>query len=366
MVHASDGADPAAGRNSDQAAERDILRHTPLNAETPKAAFVSSTTHRDAHFIRTNFGVPETRPAGLVVGGAVDRPAELAFGDLAGMGSTTRRVTLECAGNGRLGMRPLPTGEPWRQRAVATAEWTGLPLAELVRHAGLQADAVELVFEGSDHGPKAGLETPFRRSLPVDQAVLDVALLAWDMNGEPLPDDHGAPLGLVVPGWYGMASVKWLHRIEAVTKPFVGTFQTTSYVYETIDGEREPVRWMRPKSLLVAPEPEDILEPGSQVEVWGWAWSGGAPIAAVDISVDDEPCLPATVESADGSGAWQRWSFPWAPNRPGRHVLASRATDALGRSQPDEAPWNRLGYGNNAVVRTVVSVGRGPDGPATG
>ncbi len=296
----------------------------------------------------------------------MDRPAELTIGDLEGMGSTTRRVTLECAGNGRLGMRPLPTGEPWQQRAVGTAEWTGLPLSELVRRVGLQAHAVELVFEGADHGPRAGQETPFRRSLPVDQAVLDVALLAWDMNGERLPEDHGAPLRLVVPGWYGMASVKWLHRIEAVTKPFEGPFQMTSYVYETIDGEREPVRWMRPKSLLVAPDPEVILEPGSPVEVWGWAWSGGSPIAAVDITVDDEPWLPATVEPADGSGAWQRWSFPWVPRRPGRHVLASRATDAVGRSQPDEATWNRLGYGNNAVVRTVVSVGRGPGGPATG
>jgi DMSO/TMAO reductase YedYZ molybdopterin-dependent catalytic subunit len=176
------------------------------------------------------------------------------------------------------------------------------------------------------------------------------------MNGETLPADHGGPLRLLVPGWYGMASVKWLNRIEARTEPFDGPYQVRSYVYEWKERPPEPVTSSRVRALITEPAAGDTISPGNHV-IYGKAWAGATPITSVEVSTDGGgEWLPADVEPAIGPHAWCRWSFPWAVAGAGRRIIRSRATDANGQTQPDAPEWNRQGYGNNAVLPVVIDV----------
>ncbi|MBA2277633.1 MAG: sulfite oxidase [Chloroflexia bacterium] len=334
------------------------VRARPFNAETPPAALREPVTPADAHYVRSNFDLPE-HDGSVHVTGEVERPLTLALDDLRALPASTLRVTLECAGNGRAGMAPLPTGEPWLGTAVATAEWTGARLADVLARVEPTPEGIEVAFAGADHGPyKGGPDTTFERSLPLALAgdPGNDILLAYTMNGEPLTPDHGAPVRLVVPGWYGMASVKWLSTIEVLTGQFEGQFQTRSYVYEWLDGEREAVTTERVRAIITDPAPGDVLAPGRH-EVRGWAWSGTGPVTAVEVSIDGAgEWRPVDVEPPTEPYAWQAWSFAWDVAEPARHVLRARATDAAGATQPDIPPWNRLGYGNNAVQVVVVDV----------
>lgn len=334
------------------------VRARPFNAETPLAALREPVTPVAAYYVRSNFDLPDYD--GVVrVRGAVEEPVALTLDDLQDLPATTSRVTLECAGNGRAGMAPLPTGEPWLGNAVATAEWTGARLADVLRRAGPKPEGVAVAFAGADHGSyKGGPDIPFVRALPLELAedVNNDILIAYAMNGGLLTADHGAPMRLIVPDWYGMASVKWLTQIEVLTAPFEGQFQTRSYVYEWPDGGREPVTAERVRALITEPAPGDVLGPG-QHTVRGWAWSGTGAVTAVDVSVDGAgDWQPALVEPPAAPHAWQAWTFDWEVAEPARHVLRARATDATGATQPDMPPWNRLGYGNNAVQVVVVDV----------
>ncbi len=184
-------------------------------------------------------------------------------------------------------MSPLPPGEPWATGAVSTASWSGPSLAHLLDRAGVRDDAVEILVTGADRGTPSGAAeaTRFARALPLDKARDPNVIVAIEMNGSPLPPEHGAPARLIVPGWYGMASVKWVARIAALTEPFEGWFQHDRYTY-VAHGRRRPVDVMRVKSMIVAPESGTGVARG-RVEVWGWAWSGAASIAAVDVRLDD-------------------------------------------------------------------------------
>ena len=328
-----------------------MVKAEPFNAETPHDALREVVTPTPLHYVRSNFSLPD-HPATLTIGGAVERPLTLTLDALQAMPATTLTVTLECAGNGRIGLMPLPTGEPWAGNAVGTARWTGVPLHLLLTQAMPRADGVEVYFEGADHGPyKGGPDIPFGRALALERARDPAAevLVAWAMNDAPLPPDHGAPLRLLVPGWYGMASVKWLSKIEVLTAPYVGQFQTKSYQFEWPDREREAVTTILPRALFTDPTPGDILARGPYT-VHGKAWSGTGPIKMVEVSVDGAgDWLPARVAPPTGPYEWQEWQFDWAGAEPGRHVFRARATDAAGNSQPDSPAWNRLGYGNNAV-----------------
>jgi DMSO/TMAO reductase YedYZ molybdopterin-dependent catalytic subunit len=245
---------------------------------------------------------------------------------------------------------------------VGTAEWTGTPLAPLLEEAGVGPGAVEVLFEGADRGVQGGIEQDYERSLPLAEAMRPEVVLAWEVNGRPLPPQHGYPLRLVVPGWYGMTSVKWLRRVTVLTEPFTGYQQTGSYLFHTSeDDPGTPVTRVRPRSLLVPPGiPEfesraRFCPPGRQL-LSGRAWSGLAPVAAVEVSTDGGATwAPARLEDQPAPWAWAGWSFEWEAT-PGTYELCSRATDAAGNTQPTEAPWNTGGYANNAVQRVQVTV----------
>jgi DMSO/TMAO reductase YedYZ molybdopterin-dependent catalytic subunit len=291
----------------------------------------------------------------------VRKPATLSLEAIKAMPARPLRVTLECAGNGRAALTPRYQSMPWVYEAVGTAEWTGTPLRNLLEPAGLLDDVVEVSFHGADRGFDRGTEHEFGRSLKPEVALSEDVLVVWAMNGQPLLPQHGFPLRMVVPGWYGMASVKWLNRIEALDKPFQGYQQVGTYMYRSVvGGPATPVTHMRVKSLLVPPGIPDfysrarITDRGSHT-IHGRAWSGrGVPIARVELGVDGT-WTDARLDDAKGKYAWRGWSADWEAT-PGEHELACRATDADGNVQPLEGPWDAAGFGNNGVQRVHVRV----------
>lgn len=332
------------------------VKFEPFNAETPLEALTQPRTPTASFFVRSNYPEPKL-PADthrITVEGAVETPLTLKVAELARGPLREVTVTLECAGNGRTGMSPLPEGEPWDKGALATAVWRGVPLAEVLGRARLKPNVLEILVEGADgEGSKR-----FARALPVSKAMHPDTLLALEMNGKPLPRAHGAPVRLLVPGWYGMASVKWVKRIEALTQPFTGHYQRDRYVYDLSNGQApEPVTRMRVKSLILTPGEGGRVGPG-RVVVHGMAWSGERRVVQVEVAVDGgETWKPATLLETPKPSAWVRWAFTWEDAKPGRHTLRARATDEAGETQPETTQWNRLGYGNNAVMTRVVNVG---------
>jgi DMSO/TMAO reductase YedYZ molybdopterin-dependent catalytic subunit len=316
----------------------------------------------DRFYIRNHFPTPLLDPATwrLEVGGCVDRPFTLSLCDLRSMPSHTLVATLECAGNGRSGFEPAIAGEPWRLGAVSTAEWTGVPLVEVLDRAMPRREAVELLVRGADAGATEGRTVPiaFERSLPLAEARRPEVLLAYAMNGEPLPLNHGRPVRLVVPGWYAVASVKWITEIELVDAAFDGFFQSDRYVYEWHrDGitVRQPVGHQHVRALVVEPATGAEVRAG-EVMVRGTAWSGGGPIALVEVRVNDEPWQRARMIGEPHPHGWQWWELIVRLQAGGPIEIRARATDTAGRVQPERAEWNRLGYGNNSIQVVPIRV----------
>jgi DMSO/TMAO reductase YedYZ molybdopterin-dependent catalytic subunit len=334
------------------------------NSGLPLEALRYDVTPAGMHFLLTHFDVPFVASANnwrVEIAGRVRNPLSLLCTEIQKLPAKTLRVTLECAGNGRANVVPRWQTQPWEYGAVGTAEWTGTPLRHLLERAQLEADAVDIAFLGADRGFDAGNEHNFGRSLTPDLAMDDDILVAWAMNGAPLPPQNGFPLRLVVPGWYGMASVKWLKRIEALARPFDGYQQVGNYVYRQKSGDTGvPVTTMRVKSLMVPPGIPDwytrhrVVEAGP-VELMGRAWSGGGvAVASVAVGVDGV-WNEAALDPPQDRFAWRGWKSAWDA-RPGKHVLECRATDANGETQPFDPPWDNVGFGNNAVHRLHVTV----------
>jgi DMSO/TMAO reductase YedYZ molybdopterin-dependent catalytic subunit len=340
-----------------------VHRAHPLNCETSIPALIGGVVMPNAHFyVRNHFHVPSLDESTwrLGVGGLVERPLSLSLEELTRMRSQTLVVTLECAGNGRSLLEPPVAGEPWDVGAVSTAEWTGVPLTEVLDRAGVKPAARDVLFRGADGGTVEGRREPihFERSLELDVARESEALLAYAMNGEPLPIQHGYPLRLVVPGWYAVASVKWLAEIQLIDRTFDGYFQADKYQYEwQRNGEvsRKPVTLQRVRSLITEPRAEEELEPG-ELLVRGVAWSGAAPIARVEVSLGDGPWHEARLVGERGRHSWQWWELIARVDGPGTIALRARATDLAGHTQPNEPEWNRLGYGVNPVREVLVRV----------
>jgi sulfane dehydrogenase subunit SoxC len=317
------------------------------------------------HYLLVHYDVPKVDSDDwrLEIGGCVDRSFSLSLAELQARPVVEVAVTMECAGNGRARLDPRPVSQPWLLEAVGTARWTGTPLLPILEEAGVGEGAVEVLFTGLDRGVEGGEEQAYERSLPLEEIGRGEALLAYGVNGVPLPPQHGAPLRLLVPGWYGMTSVKWLSRITVVDEPFDGYQMRHGYRYRQTEEEPgEPVSRIQPRSLMVPPGIPEFMTrarvvPEGECAIEGRAWSGEAEIVSVEVSTDGgETWSPA--ELGDGSlgrWAWRPWRFTWHAER-GEHELCCRARDATGSEQPLVPPWNLGGYANNAVQRVAVTV----------
>jgi DMSO/TMAO reductase YedYZ molybdopterin-dependent catalytic subunit len=333
------------------------LSSDPLNTATPDCALIHPVTPTSALFVRNHFAVPCLDPATwrLAIHPAADHVDCLSITDLGGYRQRDVEVVLECAGNRRSRMRPAPPGLAWGHGALGCVRFTGPALRDVLADRPMTPGTCELLFTGADTGATSNGTGPFARSLPLATARQATTLLATHLNGEPLTAEHGAPLRLVVPGWYGVASVKWLVEIRALTHNFAGTFHTRSYVYRhssrTADGTTDgPVRSIRVSSLITAPPGPTVIGCGDTVDIRGVAWSDGSTITRVDVSDDNGATWqPARLSKPAGAHAWTPWTYGWRPATTGSYRLLARATDSAGRRQPLRTPWNALGYGNNVA-----------------
>lgn len=342
----------------------DELRLASRNHAMPLEALRADVTPPGLHYVLVHYDLPVVDPEAwrLEITGTVDRELSLDLGALSSMPSRTVRVTLECAGNGRANLSPRPVSQPWLDGAVGTADWTGVPLADLLNDAGPTSPAREVVFTGADHGFEQGVEQDYERGLSLEDALADDVIVAYQMNGAPLPLQHGFPLRLVVPGWYGMTHVKWLRRITVIDHAFTGFQNVVGYrIRQEATEPGEPVTRIEPRALLVPPGHPDfltrdrVMRPGL-VRLEGRAWSGWGPVTRVEASSDDgETWADAELELSDHRWAWRRFTVPWEAT-PGRHVLRVRAHDATGRSQARQGGWNRSGFTNNGEQAVTVHV----------
>ncbi|MGK5695436.1 sulfite oxidase [Streptomyces sp. URMC 128] len=362
----TDVSRPARLASSGEGPGQDELALAARNHGLPLEAMRYDVTPPGLHYVLVHYDIPPAPDEAawrLTVNGRVRRPLSLSPERLRACPSVTTRVTMECAGNGRALLSPRPVSQPWLVEAVGTAEWTGVPLRLLLDEAGVESDAVDVVFTGADHGVERGVEQDYQRALPLDVATGDDpgVLVAYAMNGAPLPPQHGSPLRLVVPGWYGMAQVKWLREITVVDTSFTGFQQSVAYRIRRVPEEAgEPVTRIAPRALLIPPGFPDfmsrtrVVAPGP-VLLEGRAWSGRAPVASVEVSTDGGLSWRRARLEPDGGHrwAWRRWSFTWSAV-PGDHVLSTRAHDEAGNTQPSEQPWNLGGFANNLVQRVPV------------
>jgi DMSO/TMAO reductase YedYZ molybdopterin-dependent catalytic subunit len=332
------------------------------NSGMPLEALRYDLTPAGLHYLLIHFDIPATDAASwtLRIEGQVSKPRAIGFAELQRMPARTLRVTMECAGNGRGQMSPRYPSMPWLEEGVSTAEWTGVPLSGLLEEAKIKNAAREIVFHGADRGIDRGIEHTFSRSLVPAEAMGEDVLVAYAMNGQPLLPQHGAPLRLVVPDWYGMASVKWLERIEAIDHAFDGVQQALSYHFRTVPGGKgTPCTRMRVNSLMAPPGIPDYygrrrtLDAGP-VEVLGRAWSGDGPVTRVEFSVDGA-WQDAVLDPPAAPHAWRRWTARWHASR-GTYELRCRATDQTGAMQPLDPVWDVTGFGNNAAQRVEVMV----------
>ncbi len=339
----------------------------PLNLEMPFGSLDGFITPTDRFFVRSHFAVPQidVKTWRLRIEGEVETPLELTYDEVLGMESRTVVVTMECAGNGRAYLTPPASGAQWERGAVSNAEWTGVRLTDVLRRAGLKSSVREVIFEGADRGeikepPGPAGEIHYARSMPLQKANEDV-LLAFKMNGEELTPAHGAPLRLIVPGWYGMASVKWLTRIIPSAQPFHGYYQTIDYSYwerGPVAPTLVPITGMQVKAQIARPGFGDTVRAGGICQVSGAAWTSGAGIVKVEVSTDgggtwhDTHLLGTPIPNA-----WRLWVYAWpVPAKPGKATLVARATDSEGRTQPTERDQHRGSYLVNHLLPIEVDV----------
>ena len=340
----------------------------PLCRESPLASLDGWITPTERFYIRNHFAkIPDLNTSiwRLLVHGEVQVPLELSFDDILALPSREIVVTLECAGNSRAYLTPPAEGLMFRHGAVSTARWKGVPLALLLLDkAGLRSTARDIVFKGADHGEEeeegVTFELDYRRSLPLDKALHPDTLLAYEMNGEALAPAHGYPLRLVVPGWYGMASVKWLVNIEVWDRPFDGFFQNRRYVVineGTEDSlDREPVSVLKVKSLITRPRHGEVIQQGPYI-LRGLAWPGSGEVTKVEVSTEGgRSWQEARLLGESVPNAWRQWELDWHASQPGHYIFMVRATDSSGVPQPTSISWNFRGYANNSIHTIAVEV----------
>ena len=335
------------------------------NHGLPLEALEYPITPIGLHYLLVHYDIPTVDASSwrLVVDGEVERPLSLSLDELRARASVDAAVTMECAGNGRATLSPPVDSQPWLNEAVGTGLWRGVRLREVLEDARAGKGAVEVLFTGLDRGVEEDVEQSYERSLPLSEAMRDEVMLAYELNGEPLPPQHGFPLRLLVPGWYGMTSVKWLERITVLDRPFEGFQMAKRYrLQRDEDDPGTPFTRMLPRALVIPPGIPEFHSrerhvPAGACVLRGRAWSGFAPVAAVDVSTDGGATWAAAEieRDVDSPWAWCAWRYEWRASV-GRHELCVRTRDEAGNEQPLEGEWNVGGYGNNAVHRVIVTV----------
>lgn len=344
-----------------------VREKNPVNLEMPFGELADFITPVERFYVRCHHPIPEIDAEAwrLTIDGEVEHPLELTYAELAEMATRTIPVTMECAGNGRVFLEPQRDGAQWERGAVGNAEWTGVPLSDLLARAGVRDSACEVILQGADQGeikepPRPAGKIHFARSLPLAKANEDV-LVALRMNGEKLTPEHGFPVRAIVPGWYGMAAVKWLTRIAATSKPFHGYYQTIDYAYwerGSTSPVLQPIREMRVKAQIARPEPAEALPAGRPYRVHGAAWTTGALITKVEVSTDGGGTWnDARLLGDPLLNAWRLWEYEWSvPAAPGKAVLMARATDSEGRTQPANHHDDRGSYLIHHCLPIEVSI----------
>ena len=323
-----------------------------LNFSAPLAQVSGTVVPNPLFFLRSNNPPPPLAPHEwrLQIDGRVQRPLTLDLAGLRALPNQTQEVWLECAGNSRRRFDPPGEGNQWDDQAVSNAVFTGVPLRAVLEQVGVEDDAIEAVATGYD-------AESFQRGLPLEVALSPDVLLAFEMNGEPIPWPNGGPARLIVPRWAGIASVKWPARIELVSTPFQGHFNAERYIMVDADGRTlRTVREMPVKSVIAWPGEGETLRAGPHT-VFGYAWSGLGQIDRVDVSTDNrQTWSPAELIRGTGPHAWTRWEYAWNPTARGSTSIAARAVDSSGNVQPGEVPWNKFGYQMNAILTRRVTV----------
>jgi DMSO/TMAO reductase YedYZ molybdopterin-dependent catalytic subunit len=346
---------------------RIVHSEAPLNVEMPFETVDTFVTPTESFYVRTHFPIPKIdRDAWwLHVEGEIEKPFTVNYEELVKLESRTIPVTLECAGNNRDFLEPKVKGVQWRLGAVGTAEWTGVPLSVLLNRAVVKPNAREVILEGADCGiledPKSPPgELTFSRSIPLNKATADV-LLAYKMNGRDLPAQHGFPVRAIVPGWYAMASIKWLQRVIVTAEPFAGYYQTIDYAYwrRLGDiGELTPIAEMQIKAEIARPAQGETVSANSNVRVRGAAWTSGGEITKVEVSTDGGATWSeADLIGASRPNAWRLWDFDWrTPSKRGQVQLIARATDSRSQTQPTHRDPDRGTYMINHLLPIEVDV----------
>lgn len=338
-----------------------IMSSKPLNAETPTEHLRSWITANSVFFDRNQGAIPYRRIPiekwSLSVAGEVESPLTFSFDEILRLPKAISANTLECSGNSRSLLPQKASGNPWTVGGVGNAVWGGVWLREILAAAGLRPAARHVAFEGLDK-PLGTSGARFIRSIPVEKAVAST-LLAYEMNGAPLPLKHGYPLRALALGWTGANCVKWLTRITVLDRPFEGFYMDS--VYRVFQKEQQPetgevVTGMKLKAIITQPMPGETLRSGTIV-ILGAAYAGEKEVARVEVSVDGGTMWHAAEFIGPREPyAWRQWQALWKASEPGEYSIMARAVDADGNQQPMNAAWNVLGYGNNGIAEHAVRV----------
>src|SRR5688572_10378251 len=358
---------PATGGKRDM-----IVRSArPLDLEMPIEGFSDYITPIDRFFVRSHVYTPRVDIAQwrLTIDGEVATPVTLTMDDLRRMPSVDLVSVLECAGNGRGFYEPSMPGLQWGHGAVGNGRWRGVRLADVLKRAGLNSSPKEVLFNGAD--VPIGTMPDFQRSIPMAKAVHPATLLAYEMNGETLPIEHGFPLRVVVPGWAGDSWIKWVTSITVLDREHDGFWMARAYRHpgRAVPPGRavapelmQPVTSLRVKSVIARPRSNrgfSSAAVGERITISGVAWSGDTgPVTTVDVSLDaGRTWTPAAMRRDQRTEfGWRLWEYQWTPRREAYHTIMARARDAAGNMQPLEQEWNPSGYGWNVVPRVGIDV----------
>lgn len=336
----------------------------PENQESPIHFLRQTITPTEYFFIRNHFEYPtQTQEVYfLPIVGEVMRPTIFKYEDIIRMPSKRLILPLECSGNNRAFFDPKVYGEQWEDGAISQGLWKGVPLKDLLALIGLKRTALEVVFEAYDYGKRKDLEGDFyfTRSLPIQKALHPDTLIAYELNGKPIPFKHGYPLRLIVPQWYAMASIKWVKRIIVIDHHFKGPYQEIDYnyyPYKDSDKGKTPVVQVNVNSIIQQPLSHSILDMGKHV-IEGVAWTGTGVIIEVEVSTDGGKSWYRSnlVQEQSQQYSWTFWKYVWKVSNKGEYLIMSRAKDSFGHIQPFKAKWNRKGYGYNGIYTIKIKV----------